>query len=175
MTDQTGIITRTEGDIRLIEDRLREALKRANLRLTPQRIEICRALAEDEHHPTAQKIYDDLKRRYPSLSLTTVYGTLDSLTRLGAITSLGNVGDERVHYEVNTTPHINLACLSCHRIVDMESTTVAALEQEVQKRIGTRVLSGRVVYYGECLECENRDSCPFFASLNDNEEAPDGC
>lgn len=175
MKNQTGTVHRSSDEVQHIETRLREALTKAHLRLTPQRIEICRVLAEDEQHPTAQKIFDELKQRYPSLSLTTVYGTLDSLTRLGAITSLGNVGDERVHYEVNTTPHINLACLSCHRIVDMESSTVVALEREVQERIGTRVLSGRIVYYGECIECENRDACPYFRQAHGDTEVPHGC
>jgi Fur family peroxide stress response transcriptional regulator len=156
------LLTRTPEEVAELNRRLREALSEANLRLTPQRIEVCRFLAESEAHPTAQAIYDELKQKYPSLSMTTVYGTLDSLVRLGAITSLGNVGDERVHYEVNTTPHVNLACLSCQRIVDMESTTVGDLEKEVQDRIGAKVLSGRVVYYGECIECENREECPFY-------------
>lgn len=156
---------RKTNEIEHIEARLREALSQARLRLTPQRIEVCRVLAESEEHPTAQAIYDELKRQYPSLSMTTVYGTLDTLVKLGAITSLGNVGDERVHYEPNTTPHVNLACLSCHRIVDMASESVAQLEAEVQDRIGSKVLSGRVVYYGECIECEDRDQCPFYKAV----------
>jgi Fur family peroxide stress response transcriptional regulator len=163
------LIIRSAEEVGHLEEKLREALSEAKLRLTPQRIEVCRVLAERETHPTAQAIYDELKERYPSLSMTTVYGTLDTLVRLGAITSLGNVGDERVHYEVNTDPHVNLACLSCHRIVDMASENVAAVEAEVQSRIGTKVLSGRVVYYGECIECENRDDCPFYRAMQDRE------
>ena len=159
------LLARSPDEVAELNRRLRKALSEAHLRLTPQRIEICRFLAESEVHPTAQAIYDDLKEIYPSLSMTTVYGTLDSLVRLGAITSLGNVGDERVHYEVNTAPHVNLACLSCQRIVDMESSTVGDLEKEVQDRIGAKVLSGRVVYYGECIECENREECPFYQAL----------
>ncbi|NBC30552.1 MAG: transcriptional repressor [Spirochaetes bacterium] len=157
---------RNSLEVERLETRLRDALSQAKLRLTPQRIEICRVLAESEEHPTAQAIYDELKRQYPSLSMTTVYGTLDTLVKLGAITSLGNVGDERVHYEPNTTPHINLACLSCHRIVDMASKSVAELEAEVEARIGTKVLSGRVVYFGECIEREDRDQCPFYHAMN---------
>jgi Fur family peroxide stress response transcriptional regulator len=165
-----GLISRSAEDIAELEAKLRGAIRKAQLRLTPQRIEICRLLAEWETHPTAQAIYDELKRLYPSLSMTTVYGTLDTLVHLGAITSLGNVGDERVHYEVNTTPHINLACLSCHRIVDMASETVAELEREVQERIGAKVLSGRVVYYGECIERDKREECPFYRARK--EEKP---
>ncbi|MFP4432661.1 MAG: Fur family transcriptional regulator, partial [Spirochaetaceae bacterium] len=94
------LVRRSPDEVAQLNGRLRSALSQANLRLTPQRIEICRFLAESESHPTAQAIFDVLKEQYPSLSMTTVYGTLDSLVRLGAITSLGNVGDERIHYEV---------------------------------------------------------------------------
>ena len=167
MSQSSQLITRSPEEIDRLNHRLRSALAEADLRLTPQRIEICLALARSETHPTAQEIYDHLKKSYPSLSMTTVYGTLDTLDRLGVITSLGNVGDERVHYEVNTTPHVNLACLSCQRIVDMASESVEAVEQEVQRRIGSKVLSGRVVYYGECIECENRDECPFYQKIID--------
>jgi Fur family transcriptional regulator, peroxide stress response regulator len=161
------MVRRSPEEVAELNGRLRSALSAASLRLTPQRIEICRFLAESESHPTAQGIYDVLKEKYPSLSMTTVYGTLDSLVRLGAITSLGNVGDERIHYEVNTTPHVNLACISCQRIVDMESTTVGALEHEVQDRIGSKMLSGRVVYYGDCIECENREECSYYQALTE--------
>jgi Fur family transcriptional regulator, peroxide stress response regulator len=164
------IVRRSPEDVAELNRRLRSALSEASLRLTPQRIEICRFLAESEAHPTAQAIFDVLREKYPSLSMTTVYGTLDSLVRLGAITSLGNVGDERIHYEVNTTPHVNLACLSCQRIVDMESTTVESLEREVQDRIGSKMLSGRVVYYGDCIERENREDCPYYQALTEKRD-----
>ncbi len=147
--DETGRLSR----------RLIDGLKEAGLRITPQRIWVCQELARREDHPTAQTLHETLHQRYPSLSLTTVYQTLDSLMRIGTITSLGTAGDEAVHYEVNTGPHVNLACLTCHRICDLHSKTVSLLEQEVQDAIGSRVLSGRVVYYSECLEDSDPGRC----------------
>ena len=137
------------------------SLRDAGLRLTPQRCAICNAIAGREDHPTAQALYEQLKPEYESLSLTTVYQTLDTLVRIGAVRSLGTAGDESVHYEPNTRPHINLACLTCHRIRDLESVAVHTLEQEVSEATGSSVLSGRVVYYSDCLECPSADNCPF--------------
>lgn len=138
---------------------LTTVLRQAGLRMTPQRAAICQALAKRFDHPTAQSLYDEVKVEYPSLSLTTVYQTLDTLLRLGAITSLGSAGDDTIHFEVNTKPHINLACLTCHRIVDLESSAIETLEHEVQQAIGSKVLSGRVVYYSECLEHSDPRDC----------------
>ncbi|MFW5801484.1 MAG: Fur family transcriptional regulator [Spirochaeta sp.] len=135
------------------------ALKKAGLRMTPQRTAICEALSQRFDHPTAQSLYDQVKPAFPSLSLTTVYQTLDTLLRLGAITSLGTAGDDTVHFEINTDPHINLACLTCHRICDLKSSAIHALEEEVQQAIGSKLLSGRIVYYSECLEESDPQRC----------------
>lgn len=137
------------------------ALKEAGFRMTPQRTAICEALSTRFDHPTAQSLYEEVKAEYSSLSLTTVYQTLDTLLRIGAITSLGSAGDDTIHFEVNTDPHINLACLTCHRICDLNSSAIKALEAEVQQAIGSKVLSGRVVYYSECLEQSEPSECRF--------------
>lgn len=148
-----------------------KTLKAAGLRMTPQRTAICQALALRFDHPTAQSLYEQVKVDYPSLSLTTVYQTLDTLHKLGAITSLGTAGDDSIHFEVNTDPHINLACLTCHRICDLESSAIRELEAEVQKAIGSRVLSGRVVYYSECLENSDPKMCRYNPNQNNKPEA----
>ena len=137
-------------------------LREAGFRLTPQRTAVCKALAYREDHPTAQALFRELKPAFSSLSLTTVYQTLDTLVRTGTITSLGSAGDDAIHFEVNTDPHINLACLTCHRIRDLESRAVRDLEREVQDAVGSKVLSGRVVYYSECLETAVPRDCPFY-------------
>ncbi len=146
---------------------LTSALKDAGFRLTPQRTAICAALAAREDHPTAQSIHEELKQQYESLSLTTVYQTLDSLVRIGAIRSLGTAGDDSVHYEPNIEPHINLACLTCHRIRDLESEAVRELEREVSEATGSKVLSGRVVYYSDCLLRADPNECPFSSKVAD--------
>jgi len=137
------------------ETRLIETLRQAQLRLTPQRLAICRFLAGTDSHPTAQDVYRSLKPDFPSLSLATVYNTLEALVALGAIHVLGNAGDDATHYDANTDPHINLMCIHCHRIVDLPSQTVATLEEEAATQSGFRILGARVIYYGVCPDCQN--------------------
>ncbi len=55
------------------------ALKAQGKRITPQREAICRLLARSDEHPTARQIYETLKAQFPSMSLATVYNTLDVL------------------------------------------------------------------------------------------------
>lgn len=129
-------------------------LQNAGMRITPQRIAICKLLSETDEHPTAAAIYEKIRAQYPSLSLATVYNTLDALVELGAVNVLGHAGDDNVHYDADTSPHINLACISCHKIVDLASPLVASLDQEVSVSSGYRLLGARVMYYGLCPVCQ---------------------
>jgi len=133
-----------------------QTLRQAGLRLTPQRLAICRLLATTDKHPTAQMIYDELHPEYPSLSLATVYNTLDVLVQLNMIHALGSAGDDAEHYDGNTDPHINLACISCHRVIDLESPHVETLEQEVAENSGYHLLGARFMYYGLCPQCQQQ-------------------
>jgi Fur family peroxide stress response transcriptional regulator len=134
---------------------LTTALKQAGLRLTPQRLAICRFLAESRDHPTAAMIYDQLRPQYPSLSAMTVYNTLNTLARLGKVNVLGDCGDDQIHYDADVSPHINLACISCHRIMDISLPEVEALHYEVNRASGYQLLGARMMYYGLCPDCQH--------------------
>lgn len=130
------------------------ALRQVGLRLTPQRIAICNLLAETDAHPTAAMIYESIRSLYPSLSLTTVYNTLEALVKVGAINVLGHAGDDTVHYDGDTRPHVNLACIACHKIVDIPSPQAASINQEISAASGYKLLGARVMYYGLCPTCQ---------------------
>jgi len=134
------------------------ALQQAGMRITPQRTAICKILVASEEHPTAAMIYEDLKPQFPSMSLATVYNTLDALVEIGAINVLGQAGDDTVHYDADTEPHVNLACLSCNKIVDIPSEHVSHLDAEITAASGYKLLGARVLYYGLCPDCQRKQA-----------------
>ncbi len=131
-------------------------LKNSGMRLTPQRVAICDLLTSTDEHPTAAMIYAELHPKFASLSLATVYNTLDTLVSLGAVNVLGHAGDDHVHYDPNMEPHVNLACVTCHRITDIPSEHVHHLDSEISQASGYRLLGARVLYYGVCPECQEK-------------------
>jgi Fur family peroxide stress response transcriptional regulator len=137
-----------------VSNSLAKTLQKAGLRVTPQRLAIYHLLVNTDRHPTAQMIYEELRPQYPSLSLATVYNTLEKLVELGVVFALGSAGDDRIHYDADIQPHVNLACVSCHRVIDLPSQHVRALEKEVADNSGYQVLGARVLYYGLCPECQ---------------------
>lgn len=137
---------------------LTTALKDAGMRVTPQRVAICELLTQSSEHPTAAMIYDELKPRFHSLSLATVYNTLETLVGLGVVNVLGHAGDDKVHYDADTQPHVNLACISCSRIIDIPSEHVTHLDSEITAASGYKLLGARVLYYGLCPACQKKQT-----------------
>lgn len=137
-------------------DKLSQALRRTGMRLTPQRLAICKLLSESKNHPTAGFLYDEVRQIYPSISLATIYNTLEALVEAGVINVLGHAGDDNVHYDANTEPHINLACVNCHKIIDIPSHSVNRLNEDVMNLSGYKILGARVMYYGVCPACQTR-------------------
>ncbi|MBI3168752.1 MAG: transcriptional repressor [Chloroflexi bacterium] len=137
---------------------LTSALQKAGMRVTPQRVAICELLTASHEHPTAAMIYDELKPQFSSLSLATVYNTLETLVGLGVVNVLGHAGDDKVHYDADTEPHVNLACISCSRIIDIPSEHVTHLDSEITAASGYKLLGARVLYYGLCPDCQKKQA-----------------
>jgi Fur family peroxide stress response transcriptional regulator len=127
------------------------ALRKAGYRITGQRKAILDYLVSTPEHPGAYKIFEEVKKVQPRLSLATVYNTLQVLTMNGLIKMLTFREDNR--YEANLSFHINLICTSCGRIQDFDAGTHISPE-EVRERIGFEVTTYRMEYHGLCSECK---------------------
>jgi Fur family transcriptional regulator, peroxide stress response regulator len=133
-----------------------EEVRQAGLRLTPQRLAICRALADNTLHPTAVQLHAQLRDEFPTLSLATVYSTLNTLASLSLVHELGNAGDGQKHYDPFTAPHANLICTRCHQIRDLADRALQAVSQRVAEQSGYQIQGTRIVYYGVCPACAKR-------------------
>ena len=64
------------------------ALRRRGFRATSQRIAICRFALGSREHPTAQRIFTEVRKVHPTVSLATVYKTLQVLKELHLVQEL---------------------------------------------------------------------------------------
>jgi len=70
-------------------DKMLEALRRHDSRITPQRMAVVKILASSDRHPTVEHIYEQVKRRFPTTSLATVYKTVTLLKELNEVLEIG--------------------------------------------------------------------------------------
>jgi Fe2+ or Zn2+ uptake regulation protein len=127
-------------------------LKRAGLKLTPQRMAIVRELADDLTHPTAQELFERLRPAFPTMSFATVYNTLDALAKLGLVGSL-RLGSA-VRFDPNTSPHHHAVCDACGAVVDLPAAAPSASRKRtIAKASGFTVRSEQRTYRGLCGRC----------------------
>jgi len=127
-------------------------LKELGLKRTPQRLAIIDALIENTLlHPGASLIYREARKKTKSLSLSTVYATLDELSRHGIIKMLEFDKMEN-RYEGNIAAHINLVCKGCGKIMDYKAP-LSIDPKEVVKKAHFWVVDTRLEYYGYCQKC----------------------
>ncbi len=84
-----------------------EELRKSGLKVTPQRIEIVNSLIKlGDQHPSLNQLYNDVRKKVPTVSFSTLYNTVRRLEELGALRLFDLLGETRI--EVNLDPHINL-------------------------------------------------------------------
>jgi Fe2+ or Zn2+ uptake regulation protein len=127
-------------------------LKECGLKLTTQRLAIIEALTENTSlHPGASLIYQKAKKKVKGLSLSTVYYTLNELSKHGIIKMLEFDKMEN-RYEGNISHHLNLVCMGCGGILDFPKALPISPEK-VEGQMGFRPYEMRFEYYGYCKEC----------------------
>ena len=93
-------------------------LRQGRIRVTPQRLAISEAVLNSRDHPSVQQIYERVKDHFPSMTLATIYSTLDVLENSGLIQELPFPQFSR--YESNLEPHVNLVCVKCGAVTDAD-------------------------------------------------------
>jgi Fur family peroxide stress response transcriptional regulator len=145
----------TDSQARL--DELIGKLRERDYRITPQRLTILKILAVSEGHPSAERIFDQIKMEFPTTSLATVYKTIATLKAMGEVLELG-FSDDSNRYDGNKPyPHAHLICIKCRDIIDPDVSELDILPQQVAERIGYRLVGHRFDIYGICPRCQSEN------------------
>lgn len=133
------------------EQMLISRLRCKGYKLTLQRREIIRLLAQDTSHPGAMDILRKVKKIVPQISLSTVYYTLDMMKKEGLLREL-EYYDTDNRYDINVSDHINLVCTECRKITDFMGD-LPSFSKAVKKKTGFKPATMRFEYYGLCRAC----------------------
>jgi Fe2+ or Zn2+ uptake regulation protein len=133
-------------------DALTELFRGQGLKITPQRQCIFRALEGNEQHPSAESIYELVRSEMPTISLRTVYQTLNDLTAMGEIASI-DVGTGATRFDPNLTEHHHLVCDSCGAVVDVEIDLADGVLVPPTSARGFEVARTEIVFRGRCAAC----------------------
>lgn len=122
-------------------------------RSSRQRQIILEELKNVKSHPSAQEIYDLVRRRLPRVSLGTVYRNLELLVEAGSIKKLESSSSQR-RFDGELENHYHARCLVCGRIVDLPFLELNALEKEFAPLTDYRITGHHLELVGLCPQCQ---------------------
>jgi Fe2+ or Zn2+ uptake regulation protein len=114
---------------------------------------ILAALEQDATHPTAEHLYDRLRREHPSLSLSTIYQTLDVFIRTGLCRRVSGLGD-RLRVDGTPQDHDHAVCRLCGAIFDVDRDQVQLPTPPGYLSNGLMVTGIRFEYEVICAACQ---------------------
>ena len=124
----------------------------SNMRLTSQRQVIFEELIKVKSHPTANEVYDMVRKRLPRIGLGTVYRNLNLLAELGIIRRL-EVGGEQKLFDGDISPHYHIRCIKCNRVDDIFIKMDRGLEKSATSCCDYKILDHHVQFSGICSKC----------------------
>ena len=134
------------------QSELYHQLKDRGIRLTPQRMAILQYLRETQSHPRADEVHDQIRKRFPGVSLATVYNNLKVLKDKGLVSEL-SYGDLASRFDGNTETHYHVTCRVCGQVVDFFCEPVTEIERLAAVATNFEVTGHRVELYGSCPNC----------------------
>ena len=124
-------------------------------RITRQREAILKFLENNSSHPTADIIYESLRKEIPNISKGTVYRNLKVLQENGQVSELDLKGTLS-RFEKKQANHYHFRCEQCGKVIDINEPVDTQLNSRVASRTGLKINHHQLEFRGLCKDCQNR-------------------
>ena len=125
---------------------------------TAQRTTILEYVKNNKHHPNIIDIYKNVSKKLSTISMTTVYNTMELLKKDGLVHELSVRNIEGRRFDSNLKPHDHLICRICGTVFDIEIDVDRSLMLTEKQQQGFEVSEICINVYGVCTNCQNMDS-----------------
>jgi Fur family ferric uptake transcriptional regulator len=122
--------------------------------MTRQRLVILEELRKVNSHPSADEVYEMVRKRLPRISLGTVYRNLEVLSESGEIKKL-EPGCSLKRFDGNPSEHFHIRCIRCDRIADVPMAGEFEIDLAEMTPIEYEILGHRLEFFGICPTCSN--------------------
>ena len=122
------------------------------MKYSRQRESILNSLNEKLDHPTAEMVYNCVKKEQPNISRGTVDRNLNQLVEQGVLRRIATPasGDR---FDIRTDPHAHLLCTRCGKVLDLEDDLISELDRNVMRTTGFLVNDRQLLLSGICADC----------------------
>jgi Fur family peroxide stress response transcriptional regulator len=144
-----------DSDLNKKMDVFQARCRNAGLKVTPQRMAVYKVLLETKEHPSADMVFQEVRKVFPSISLDTVNRTLNTLSEIGVAFIVAGSGDVK-RFDGNLDNHQHFKCVKCKRVIDFYHKSFDNIQ--VPKSIGQKftVLRKAIYFEGICDLCRGK-------------------
>jgi Fur family peroxide stress response transcriptional regulator len=126
-------------------------LREHHLKATPQRLAILESICM-YRHINIDKLYDEVKQKFNSISLATIYKNINAMTKNMLLQEI-KLPNEKSVYEMIKEEHSHLMCNSCGEVIDIQVET-ENITKDIEKKYEFRISQSDVVLSGTCKKCQ---------------------
>ncbi len=132
--------------------KLIEICKKNNLKLTPQRIAIYKAIYKEKSHPSAKYIYQKVKKDFPSISFDTVNRSLNDFSKIGLIQIIEKNSPIR-RFDPTSINHPHFHCNKCDSIFDLDFK-IKNNYLNIKNENIYKITDKKILFTGLCQNCK---------------------
>ncbi len=122
------------------------------VKYSSQREAILRFLKTRKDHPTADVVFQHIRKDIPNISLATVYRNLNQLAAAGTILRLTTDG-KTDHFDACVEPHFHFCCRGCKAVKDIDMEPVPELMEKATNASNFKIEEATVLFAGLCDQC----------------------
>lgn len=132
-------------------------IRNKNLKFTGQREEVLKTFLRSERHLTTEELYMLVKEKKPKIGYATVFRTLKLIEKSGLAEEV-DFGDGvlRFEHKFGHNHHDHLICLKCRRYIEVVSSEIERLQNELSKKYKFIPLRHKMQIFGICHRCKGK-------------------
>ena len=125
------------------------------IKYSRQRESIVNFLASRTDHPTAETIYQNIKKEFPNISLGTVYRNLAQLAENGDILKISTSANKE-HFDGFVHRHFHFVCNKCDKIYDVDLDGMDEIKNQAAEKLNADIEDYSLIFYGICENCSSK-------------------
>lgn len=123
------------------------------MRNTLQRKIVLNTVHMLDNHPTADDIYTEIFKEYPTISRGTVYRNLNVLAETGQILKV-SMSDSADRFDHTLHNHYHIKCTGCSKVYDVEVPYIDNMNKTIEEKTGFSLEDHEIVFRGICPKCK---------------------
>lgn len=125
------------------------------MKYSKQREIIIDYLKSVKTHPTAETVYEEVKKEDKKISLGTVYRNLDKLSDMGLIQRI-KMANEKDRFDSDVSLHYHGKCIKCNSVIDifLKENIDLTIDERVKNETNINVVSHDIIFNVICPNCD---------------------